>query len=54
MRPYRDLYPHAGLLLPNPQKVAERVVVLPTGTTMNREMISDVAAVIRVLVECKL
>ena len=54
MRPYRDLYPHAGLLLPNTQKVAERVVVLPTGTTMNREMISDVAAVIRVLVGCNL
>jgi hypothetical protein len=31
--------------------VADRVVVLPTGTAMNSEMISDVAAVIRVLVE---
>lgn len=51
MQPYRDLYPHAGLLLPNTQKVADRVVVLPTGTTMDSEMISDVAAVIRVLVE---
>jgi len=51
MQPYRDLYPHSGLLLPNTQKVADRVVVLPTGTTMDGEMISDVAAVIRVLVE---
>ena len=50
MSPYRELYPHAGLLLPNTQRVADRVVVLPTGTTMNDEMISDVAAVIRVLV----
>ena len=51
MQPYRDLYPHAGLLLPNTKKVADRVVVLPTGTSLNREMISNVAAVIRVLVE---
>ncbi len=51
MQPYRDLYPHAGLLLPNTQKVADRVVVLPTGSTMNSEMINDVAAVIRVLIE---
>jgi len=51
MQPYRDLYPHAGLLLTNTQRVADRVVVLPTGTTMNSEMINDVAAVIRVLLE---
>lgn len=50
MKPYRDLFPHAGLLLPNTQKVADRVVVLPTGTTMNDEMVKTVAAVIRVLV----
>jgi dTDP-4-amino-4,6-dideoxygalactose transaminase len=50
MSPYRELYPHAGLLLPNTQRVADHVVVLPTGTTMNDAMINDVAAVIRVLV----
>ncbi|MFA5370493.1 MAG: DegT/DnrJ/EryC1/StrS family aminotransferase [Sideroxydans sp.] len=51
MKPYRELYPHAGLLLPNTQKVADRVVVLPTGTTMSREMVEAVVAVIRVMVE---
>lgn len=51
MQPYRELYPHAGLMLPNTQRVADRVVVLPTGTTMDSDMISDVAAVIRVLIE---
>lgn len=51
MQPYRDLYPHAGLLLPNTQQVANRVVVLPTGTTMSIEMVNTVAAVIRVLIE---
>lgn len=49
MQPYRDLYPHAGLLLPNTQRVADRVVVLPTGTTMDSEMVNAVATVIRVL-----
>lgn len=34
MKPYRELYPHAGLVLPNTQAVADRVVVLPTGTTL--------------------
>ncbi|MDP2761874.1 MAG: DegT/DnrJ/EryC1/StrS family aminotransferase [Sideroxyarcus sp.] len=50
MKPYRELYPHAGMMLPNTQRVADRVVVLPTGTTMDREMVATVAAVIRTLV----
>ena len=51
MQPYRELYPHAGLLLPNTERIAGRVIVLPTGTAMNDEMINEVAAVIRVLIE---
>ena len=51
MQPYRDLYPHAGLLLSNTQKVADRVMVLPTGTAIDSEIINDIVAVIRVLVE---
>lgn len=51
MQPYRELYPHAGLLLKNTQLVADRVVVLPTGTGMNASIINEVVAVIRVLIE---
>jgi dTDP-4-amino-4,6-dideoxygalactose transaminase len=51
MLPYRELYPHAGLLLPNTQLVAERVIVLPTGTAMDEDMVNAVASVVRVLVE---
>lgn len=51
MQPYCDLYPNAGLLLPNTREVANRVVVLPTGTAMDSAMVKVVAAVIRVLVE---
>ena len=34
MEPYRSYYPHAGLVLPNTTSVAERVVVLPTGSAV--------------------
>jgi dTDP-4-amino-4,6-dideoxygalactose transaminase len=32
MKPYRDLFPHAGLMLSNTDKVAVRVLVLPNET----------------------
>jgi dTDP-4-amino-4,6-dideoxygalactose transaminase len=50
MQPYRELFPHAGLQLPNTERVADSVVVLPNGDAMNSEKVNDVAAVIRVLV----
>jgi dTDP-4-amino-4,6-dideoxygalactose transaminase len=49
MRPFRDLYPHAGLLLPNTAVVADRVIVLPTGTTLPEGAVQTVAEVFRVL-----
>nr|VFJ43985.1 MAG: dTDP-4-amino-4,6-dideoxygalactose transaminase [Candidatus Kentron sp. DK] len=51
MMPYRALYPHAELSLPNTRKVANRVIVLPTGTAIDRRMIDMVVSVIRVLVD---
>lgn len=51
MKPYRDLYPHSGLLLQNTEEVASRVIVLPTGTAITLNIIETVASVIRVL--CK-
>ena len=49
MKPYRQLFPHAGLVLPNTQEVAERVIVLPTGTTIGSEEVVTVTAIIRLL-----
>jgi len=49
MSPYNDLYPDAGLNLSNTIKVADRVVVLPTGTAMDVEMVKSVAQIIRIL-----
>jgi dTDP-4-amino-4,6-dideoxygalactose transaminase len=34
MQPYRSLFPHAGLMLPETIRVADRVIVLPTGTAV--------------------
>jgi len=46
MKPYRDLYPHAGLMLPVTQEVAARVMVLPTGTAVSPEDIALIAELI--------
>jgi dTDP-4-amino-4,6-dideoxygalactose transaminase len=37
MKPYCDLFPHAGMLLPNTTHVSDRVIVLPTGSTLPSE-----------------
>jgi dTDP-4-amino-4,6-dideoxygalactose transaminase len=47
MKPYRDLFPHAGLLLPQSEEVAARVVVLPTGMNLPERAIETVGEVIR-------
>jgi dTDP-4-amino-4,6-dideoxygalactose transaminase len=46
MMPYRDLFPHAGLLLTNTHTVAKRVVILPAGTAVSTEIIGLVSSVI--------
>ena len=48
MSPYRELYPHASMMLPNTVKVSERVIVLPTGPTLpegTTDLISDILKV---------
>jgi dTDP-4-amino-4,6-dideoxygalactose transaminase len=49
MEPYRSCYPHAGLVLPNTNRVSERVVVLPTGLAMRTEDIQAITSVLRLL-----
>lgn len=46
MSPYRELFPHAGLTLPNTDRVAERVIVLPTGTAITDVDIDAIQAVV--------
>jgi dTDP-4-amino-4,6-dideoxygalactose transaminase len=49
MTPYKETQPHASLLLKNTNKVAEKVIVLPTGISMGVEEIDTLCRVIRVL-----
>lgn len=51
MEPYRSYFPHAGLLLPETERVARRVLVLPTGTAMTPESIQAVCQLIRLALQ---
>jgi dTDP-4-amino-4,6-dideoxygalactose transaminase len=47
MEPYRSLQPNAGLLLPQTERVSERIMVLPTGQSVTIEMIGTVCDILR-------
>ena len=49
MQPYRDLFPHAGLMLGNTGHVAECVIILPTGTAVSPEAVESICAIVRTL-----
>jgi dTDP-4-amino-4,6-dideoxygalactose transaminase len=42
MEPYRSLFPHAGLLLPETERLTLRVLQLPTGTSINGQEIGQI------------
>jgi dTDP-4-amino-4,6-dideoxygalactose transaminase len=46
MQPYRDLFPHAELMLPNTHSVAERVIILPTGLSLPEHAIQTISDII--------
>lgn len=47
MQPYRERYPDAGDVLPETLRIADRVIVLPTGTAVDKESIDLIARVIK-------
>lgn len=47
MEPYRSYFPHAGLLLPETEKLVERVLILPTGTAVGEAEVKNVCHIIR-------
>jgi dTDP-4-amino-4,6-dideoxygalactose transaminase len=51
MEPYRSYFPHAGLLLPETEKLVQRVMALPTGTAVGPAEISQICQIIRLGVE---
>jgi dTDP-4-amino-4,6-dideoxygalactose transaminase len=51
MEPYRSYFPNAGLLLTETERVANRVLVLPTGTAVGEKEIAEVCGILRLVLE---
>lgn len=50
MEPYRSYFPHAGLLLPETEKLVQRVLSLPTGTAIGPDEVSTICQIIRLVI----
>ncbi|MBD2442389.1 aminotransferase class I/II-fold pyridoxal phosphate-dependent enzyme [Dolichospermum sp. FACHB-1091] len=50
MEPYKSYFPHAKLLLSETEKLADKVVLLPTGTSVNEDEIYMISQIIRIAV----
>ena len=50
MEPYRSYYPHAGRMLPVTERIAERILSLPTGMAVGRDHITTICSIIRTAV----
>jgi dTDP-4-amino-4,6-dideoxygalactose transaminase len=50
MEPYRSYFPHAGLVLPETELLANRVISLPTGTAVAPEEINKIVHIIQTAV----
>ncbi len=50
MEPYRSYFPNAGLLLPETEKLAKRILSLPTGTGVGPKEIKAICQIIRTIV----
>jgi dTDP-4-amino-4,6-dideoxygalactose transaminase len=51
LEPYRSYFPHAGLLLPETERVAKSVLSLPTGTGVSQEDICRICNVVRIAID---
>lgn len=51
MEPYNSYFPHAGLLLPETEKLVTRVMSLPTGTAVTEEDIATICSIIRLAIK---
>jgi dTDP-4-amino-4,6-dideoxygalactose transaminase len=51
MEPYRSYFPHAGLVLPETERLVARVLALPTGTAVDAETVAAVTDLIKRAIE---
>ena len=47
MQPYKALFPHAGLLLPNTERLAARVIMLPTGSAVQAQQVEAICELLK-------
>ncbi len=47
MEPYRSYFPHAGLLLPETEKLVKRILILPTGTAISETEIRQICRILQ-------
>jgi dTDP-4-amino-4,6-dideoxygalactose transaminase len=50
MEPYRSYFPHAGLLLPETEKLTQKVLVLPTGTAISEDDINKICQIFKIAI----
>lgn len=51
MEPYRFYFPHAGLLLPETERLTQHVLSLPTGTSCGPEDITKICSIIKAVTD---
>lgn len=51
MEPYRSYFPHAGLLLPETERLTQQVMSLPTGTAVGEQAVACVCSIIQLYIE---
>lgn len=51
MEPYRSYFPHAGLVLPETERLVKRVLSFPTGTAVGPDEIGKICQIIRLAVK---
>jgi dTDP-4-amino-4,6-dideoxygalactose transaminase len=47
MEPYRSYFPNAGMVLPETEKLTQKVIQLPTGTAVGQQEIDEICNLIR-------
>lgn len=48
MEPYRSYFPHAGLMLPETERLVTRVLSLPTGTAIDVDQIATICRILEI------
>jgi len=50
MEPYRSYFPHAGLLLPETEKILDRALSFPTGLSITERHINKICHTLAVMI----